>query len=71
MGWTALQVVGGLIVQHQIRNATALYGFFGIVLGMIFWIYLIAQVTVYAAELNVVLADHRWPRSLTDPPPDA
>ena len=38
------------------------YGFFGIVLGMVFWIYLIAQVTVYAAELNVVLADHRWPR---------
>ncbi len=71
VAWTALQVVGGLIVQHQIRNATALYGFFGIVLGMIFWIYLIAQVTVYAAELNVVLADHRWPRSLTEPPPDA
>jgi membrane protein len=70
VAWTALQVVGGLIVQHQIRNATALYGFFGIVLGMIFWIYLIAQVTVYAAELNVVLADHRWPRSLTEPPPE-
>jgi membrane protein len=70
VAWTALQVVGGLIVQHQIRNATALYGFFGIVLGMIFWIYLIAQVTVYAAELNVVLADHRWPRSLTQPPPE-
>jgi len=70
VGWTALQVVGGLIVQHQIRNATALYGFFGIVLGMIFWIYLVAQMTVYAAELNVVLADHRWPRSLSEPPPD-
>jgi uncharacterized BrkB/YihY/UPF0761 family membrane protein len=37
---------------------------------MIFWIYLIAQVTVYAAELNVVLADHRWPRSLTEPAPE-
>jgi YihY family inner membrane protein len=70
VAWTALQVVGGLIVQHQIRNATALYGFFGIVLGMVFWIYLVAQVTVYAAELNVVLADHRWPRSLSEPPPD-
>jgi YihY family inner membrane protein len=70
IGWTILQVVGGLIVQHQIRHATALYGFFGIVLGMIAWIYLIAQVTVYAAELNAVLADHRWPRSLSEPPPD-
>jgi membrane protein len=70
VGWTTLQVIGGLVVQHNIRHATALYGFFGIVLGMIAWIYLIAQVTVYAAELNVVLADHRWPRSLTEPPPD-
>jgi membrane protein len=70
VGWTVLQVVGGLIVQHQIRNATALYGFFGIVLGMIFWIYLVAQITMYAAELNVVLAEHRWPRSLSEPPPD-
>jgi YihY family inner membrane protein len=70
VGWTVLQVVGGLIVQHQIRHATALYGFFGIVLGMVFWIYLIAQITVYAAELNVVLAEHRWPRSLSEPPPE-
>jgi inner membrane protein YhjD len=70
VGWTVLQVVGGLIVQHQLRHATALYGFFGIVLGMVAWIYLIAQVTVYAAELNVVLAEHRWPRSLSEPPPD-
>jgi YihY family inner membrane protein len=70
VGWTILQVVGGLVVQHNIRHATALYGFFGIVLGMIAWIYLIAQVTVYAAELNSVLAGHRWPRILSEPPPD-
>jgi YihY family inner membrane protein len=71
VGWTVLQVIGGYLVQHQIKNATALYGFFGIVLGMLFWIYLIAQVTVYASEINVVMAGHRWPRSLTDPPPEA
>ena len=67
--WTALQVVGGYVVQHQIRNATQLYGFFGIVLGLLFWIYLAAQLTVYAAEVNVVLNERRWPRSLSDPPP--
>jgi membrane protein len=69
VGWTILQIVGGYLVQHQIRNATALYGFFGIVLGLLFWIYLIAQVTVYSSEINVVLAEHRWPRSLNEPPP--
>ncbi len=67
--WTALQVVGGYIVQHQIRGATQLYGFFGIVLGLLFWIYLAAQMTVYAAEINVVLKERRWPRSLAEPPP--
>jgi YihY family inner membrane protein len=67
--WTALQVAGGYVVQHQIRNATQLYGFFGIVLGLLFWIYLAAQLTVYAAEVNAVLKERRWPRSLSDPPP--
>jgi len=66
--WTALQVVGGYVVQHQIRGATQLYGFFGIVLGLLFWIYLAAQTTVYAAEVNVVLNQRLWPRSLSDPP---
>jgi YihY family inner membrane protein len=67
--WTALQVVGGYVVQHQIRGATQLYGFFGIVLGLLFWIYLAAQMTVYAAEINVVLKERRWPRSFSEPPP--
>jgi YihY family inner membrane protein len=67
--WTVLQVVGGYVVQHQIRGATQLYGFFGIVLGLLFWIYLAAQMTVYAAEVNVVVNQRRWPRSLSDPPP--
>ena len=42
---------------------TARYtGLFAIVLGLFAWIYLIAELTVYAAELNVVLARHLWPR---------
>jgi hypothetical protein len=32
------------------------------------WLYLAAQVTVYAAEVNVVRARHLWPRSLMQPP---
>jgi len=35
---------------------------FGIVLGLFAWIYLIAELTVYAAELNVVLAASCGPR---------
>src|SRR5262249_49172309 len=67
VGWTALQIFGGYLVSRQIRNATQLYGVFGLVIGMLFWIYLGAQLTMYAAELNVVLKRRQWPRSLTAP----
>ena len=45
-----------------------MYGIFGIVLGLLAWIYLAVQVTVYAAEINVVLARRLWPRSIVQPP---
>ena len=67
VGWTALQIFGGLLVQRQVRNATQLYGVFGLVIGTLFWIYLGAQLTMYSAELNVVLKRRQWPRSLTAP----
>ena len=47
---------------------SSVYGLFAIVLGLFAWIYLITELTVYAAELNVVLARHLWPRSIVQPP---
>jgi uncharacterized BrkB/YihY/UPF0761 family membrane protein len=66
--WTALQFAGSYVMQRQVANSTQLYGFFGLVLGLLFWIYLGAQITLYAAELNVVLRERLWPRSLSSPP---
>jgi membrane protein len=43
------------------------YGLFGIVLGLLAWIYLQAVVIVLAAELNVVIAERLWPRALLSP----
>jgi hypothetical protein len=37
-------------------------------LGLIAWLYLGAQLTVFAAELNVVKARRLWPRSLFGEP---
>ena len=68
IGWTVLQSIGGFVVGHYLKNDSAVYGLFGIVLGLFAWIYLIAELTVYAAELNVVLARRLWPRSLVQPP---
>jgi YihY family inner membrane protein len=67
-GWTVLQSVGGYVVGHYLKDDSAVYGLFGIVLGLLAWIYLIAELTVYAAELNVVLARRLWPRALVQPP---
>ena len=65
--WTALQLLGSLIVGHQVKNASALYGFFGFVIAMLAWIYLGAQITLYCAEINVVRKNGLWPRSLIQP----
>jgi uncharacterized BrkB/YihY/UPF0761 family membrane protein len=44
------------------------YGFFAIVLGLLSWLYLSAEVTLYGAEVNVVRARRLWPRSILQPP---
>ena len=50
------------------RNTSKEYGTFALVLGLIGFLYLAAEATVYAAELNVVRARRLWPRSMVQPP---
>ena len=66
--WQILQLVGGYVVGHQLAHSSSLYGTFGVVLGLIAWLYLQAEATLYAAEANVVLVLKLWPRSLASPP---
>jgi YihY family inner membrane protein len=68
VGWTALQYLGGVLVEHSLRNTSKEYGTFALVLGLISFLYLAAQVTLYAAELNVVRVRHLWPRGMVQPP---
>src|SRR6266699_326417 len=65
--WTVLQVLGTWLVHHFLHS-DSLYGVFGTVLGLLAWIYLAVQVTVYCAESNVVLSRRLWPRSIVQPP---
>jgi membrane protein len=67
--WTILQAVGSFYVNHIVKDASEIYGFFGFVLGLLAWIYLGAQITLYAAEINVVRVNKLWPRSLLMKPP--
>jgi YihY family inner membrane protein len=67
IGWQLIQSLGGIYVHHVLSKASATYGTFASVIGLLAWLYLGARVLVYAAELNSVLAGRRWPRSLLAP----
>ncbi len=62
--WQVLQHVGGFYVEHVVRHAKETSGLFAFVLGLLTWLYLGGQVTVLAAEVNVVRARRLWPRRL-------
>jgi YihY family inner membrane protein len=68
VGWTVLQALGSFVVGHYLKNDSSVYGLFAIVLGLFAWIYLLVELTVYSAELNVVVARHLWPRGIVQPP---
>jgi YihY family inner membrane protein len=67
MLWTVLQVLGTWLVHHFLHSDSA-YGEFATVLGLVAWLYLAARITVYCAEINVVLARRLWPRAIVHPP---
>jgi YihY family inner membrane protein len=67
VAWTVLQAAGGYLVRHQIQGASATYGTFAIVIGLLAWLHLGAQMTLLAAEVNVVRKRRLWPRSLLHP----
>ena len=65
--WTLLQFLGTYLVHHYLHS-DSVYGVFGTVLGLLAWIYIAVEITVYSAEINVVLARRLWPRSIIQPP---
>ncbi|MCU1427951.1 MAG: YihY/virulence factor BrkB family protein [Actinomycetia bacterium] len=64
-GWVALQLVGGWYVGHEVQGASQTYGTFAVVIALLAWLYLLGQLVVLAAEVNVVVACGLWPRSLS------
>lgn len=70
VGLVILQAVGGYILTRQLKSLDALYSYFAISLGLLFWIYLQAQMVYYAVEIAAVNAKKLWPRSLNEPAKD-
>ncbi len=66
--WAIVQAVGGYYVGHVFKHSTSTYGLFGLVIALLVWLHLGAQILLYSAEINVVLNRKLWPRSLFGPP---
>jgi uncharacterized BrkB/YihY/UPF0761 family membrane protein len=64
IGWTALLALGGWIMSNRISSSTHIYGTFAVVIGLLGWIYLGAQLALLGAVANVVVSNRLWPRSL-------
>jgi uncharacterized BrkB/YihY/UPF0761 family membrane protein len=69
LGFTLLITVGSGLIQHQLRNSSATYGQFGIVIGLVGFLFVLAKISLYGAELNPVLARHLWPRGILSSDP--
>lgn len=67
VGWQILQTVGTYYVSHALKDAGQTYGVFGLVLGLLAWIWLGAVLIIVAAEVNSVRVGRLWPRSLLAP----
>jgi len=67
IGWEIGQLLGTYFVSHALKGTREAYGVFGLVLGLMAWIYLLALITVLSAEINVVAQRHLWPRALLTP----
>jgi YihY family inner membrane protein len=67
-GWSVLQTLGVYVLDRQLAQANLIYGVFAVVIVLLSWLYLSAQLLLCAAEVNVVLARRLWPRGLIQPP---
>lgn len=64
VGFTVLITLAVGLIEHQLRHSTETYGQFGVVIGLVGFLFLLAKLSLYGGELNSVLADRLWPRAL-------
>ena len=59
-------MLGGYLLKRELKNLDALYSYFALALGLLFWIYIQVQVLFYSLEIAAVRSQNLWPRSLTN-----
>lgn len=69
VGLQFLQAIGAYLITSQLNRHSGLNAQFGVVLALFFWIYLQAQVFIFALEYNTVRAHRLYPRALDEANP--
>lgn len=64
IGLVVLQLVGNLVLKHELKSLSAVSSYFAVALGLLFWLYLQAQVVYYAIEITSVRSLRLYPRGL-------
>lgn len=64
LAWQVLLSLGSYLIAHNLRHAEEIYGVFGLVLGLIAWLHVQAQLTLLLLEADVVRARKYWPRAI-------
>jgi membrane protein len=59
VGWTVLKLAGSWYATRVVSGATAVYGTFAAVVGVLVLLHLSARVLLYGAEINAVLIEER------------
>ena len=65
--WQGLQYAGAAYVDRVLVDTTSMTKTFGLVLGLIGFLWIGAVMAVLAMEINVVLSRRLWPRALLTP----
>jgi len=65
--WQVLQSLGVSYFSRYLDRQSSVYGVFGVVLGLVVWIYAQAIVVVLAGEINAVRQRRLYPRALLTP----
>jgi YihY family inner membrane protein len=68
LAFFVLQGLSALIVSHYLQNAQSTYGHFATVITILWWFYIQSIITLLGAELNVVLKERYYPRSVVGAP---
>jgi uncharacterized BrkB/YihY/UPF0761 family membrane protein len=63
-----LESVSSLIISRYLHKAQSTYGHFATVITILWWFYIQSLVSLLGAQLNVVLKERLYPRSLAKAP---